>query len=104
MPYRKLNAIDARLLTAELAAKRELRRLGRARQRMDRYAKKMKRSTVMSEIKQDTNAPKENAIAIGFLLGGLCLVAALMALFAPLDSKGNASTLKPSPARYFEPR
>jgi len=45
-----------------------------------------------------------NAVAIGFLLGGLALVALLMALFAPLDSTSNASTLKLPSAHYFAPR
>lgn len=42
MPEWKLNAIDKRLLTAEQKAARELRRLERARRRMERYAEDMK--------------------------------------------------------------
>lgn len=44
-----------------------------------------------------------NAVAVGFLLGGLMLVAMLMLAFAPLDSRGNASTLKPT-TQFIAPR
>lgn len=44
-----------------------------------------------------------NAVAVGFLLGGLMVVAALMLAFAPLDSRGNASTLKPT-TQFIAPR
>lgn len=45
-----------------------------------------------------------NAIAIGFLLAGIFIVAGIMALFAPLDSKSNASTIGLSPTQVSAPR
>lgn len=48
--------------------------------------------------------PRGNAIAIGFLLAGICIVAGLMALFAPLDSKSNASTIELSTTQISAPR
>lgn len=110
MPDRRLNNIDARLLSAERSAERELRRMQRTRNQLDRVASAFKKDkTAMPEksSKYVVIEPLETPIGVvvaGSLLGGLMMISAFMALFAPLDSKGIASTLITSPACYVTSR
>lgn len=126
MPHRTQNAlatiqgIDDRLHVVEDAAARELQQLQHTRDTLPDLLSECHKCLFedppdadprcdamlmkCSKYAEVEPASRGNAIAIGYLLAGICIVAGIMALFAPLDSNSNASTIGLSPTQVSAPR